>query len=101
MNIFDVIQYIECDSFSQKACENAAKSLGLQLGGDGDQFAGDHPVKGCHAYESGHRAGLAFYGTGGTELEMKQETPFPNQYRPKTKDCPTKGTLAKMIDVII
>ena len=79
---------------------NAAKSLGLQLGGDGDKFAGDYAVKGCHAYESGHRAGFAYYGTNGNEVEMIQEPPFPNQYRPETKSCPTKGISVKIIQVI-
>ena len=65
MTLLIIIQFLECDSFSQKACENAAKTLGLQLGGDEEKFAGDYSVKGCHAYKSGHRAGLAFYGTSG------------------------------------
>ena len=73
------------------ACKNAAKALGLQPGGDGEEFSGNYPVKGCHAYKYGQRAGMIFYGTNGTDAEMKENPPFPNQYRPNTIDCSMKG----------
>ena len=73
------------------ACKNAAKALGLQPGGDGEEFSGNYPVKGCHAYKYGQRAGIIFHGTNGTDAEMKENPPFPNQYRPNTIDCSMKG----------
>ena len=45
-------------------------ALGLSLGGGGLEFASDFTSKGCYSYSSGPYAGMAFFGTGGSEEEM-------------------------------
>ena len=54
--------------------------------GDGSNFAGHWETKGCYAYEEGEYAGMIYYGTGGSELDMK-ETPVSQKYRPSGYDC--------------
>ena len=61
-----------CDPYSEQACRDIAKNLGLSLGGEGYSFAGDFSVKGCYAYSSGKYAGKVYYGTGGTTEQMKK-----------------------------
>ena len=63
----------------------------MNQGGNGYSFSGDYATKGCYAYDSGNNANMAFYGTGGTDDEMKNTLASP-QYRPKGYDCVTQGT---------
>ena len=75
--------------YSEQACRDAAVALGLNLGYSLSRcnFRFAYLIKGCYAYRSGRYAGWAFYGTGGTEEEMKQEPEFASQYRPENHDC--------------
>tara|TARA_Y100000813_G_scaffold197709_1_gene183626 strand:- start:1592 stop:3220 length:1629 start_codon:yes stop_codon:yes gene_type:complete len=66
---------------AQEECKKVAESLGLQIGGGGSPFAGNWSTKGLYAYKTGKYAGMAFFGTGGTENQMKAPTPLP-RYRP-------------------
>jgi len=75
-----------CIPYSKEACEAAANSLGLEKGYGNYNFAGSYGTKGCYAYETGNYAGVAFYGTGGSEDNMKVELNDP-QYRPVGHDC--------------
>ena len=79
-----------CTPYSENACRDAINTLGLQQGGNGYSFSGNFGTKGCYAYESGSFANLAFYGTGGTEDQMKQALASP-KYRPIGHDCNTQG----------
>ena len=81
-----VADYGNCDTYSLEACEYAGKRLGLQLGGIGYAFSGDYDAKGCYTYDSGEYHGMIFYGTGGSEDEMKLIPPRP-KYRPQIFDC--------------
>ena len=58
-----------CEPYSEQACRDAAKALGLKLGGGGYAFSGAYSLKGCYSYRSGTYAGIAFYGTGGTDCK--------------------------------
>ena len=67
-------------------------SLGLQKGGSGVDFAGDFGTKGCYAYETGTYAGMAYYGTGGTDEQAKAQFAAHlyekyTIYRPMGYDC--------------
>ena len=65
-------------------------------------FACDFPVKGCHAYYDGQYTDMAFYGTGGTEEEMKKDFKLPeheNMTRPNGYDCNFIGKFLKYEDV--
>jgi len=75
-----------CDPYSQQECEAAARKLGLQLGGNGYDFAGDYGTKGCYAYISGTYAEMAFYGTGGSKSEMTTTLESP-KFRLVNRDC--------------
>jgi hypothetical protein len=79
------------------------RNLGLKLGGGDDYpqypFAGDYTTKGCYKYpkidkdsrEPHKYSNMAFYGTGGTENEMKS-TQLPNgQQRVPGYDCSMKN----------
>merc|ERR1712048_1215821 len=52
----------------------------------GYAFSGPYSHKGCYAYNSGSNQGKAFFGTGGSEEDMKKELP-ENRYRPRNYDC--------------
>ena len=80
-----------CIPYSEKACLESITNLGLSQGGNGYSFSGDYATKGCYARVSGSNANMAFYGTGGTDDEMKNTLASP-QYRPKGYDCVTQGT---------
>ena len=56
------------------------------MGGGGSNFIGDWETKGCFAYEEGEYAGTIYYGTGGSELDLK-ENPVSPKYRPFGHDC--------------
>jgi hypothetical protein len=68
---------------TEEECKKVAESLGLKLGGNGYPFAGNWGIKGLYAYKSGKYNGIAFFGTGGTEKQMKDPlTNNTNIYRP-------------------
>lgn len=67
---------------TEEECKKVAESLGLKLGGHGYPFAGNWETKGLYAYKTGKYAGMAFFGTGGTEEQMKVPPPYPTSYRP-------------------
>ena len=81
-----------CIPDSEKACLDAINSLGLEEGGRGYAFAGDYGTKGCYAYEAENTkyGNMAFYGTGGSEDEMKTILAKP-QYRPMIDSCGVTG----------
>jgi hypothetical protein len=66
---------------SEDDCKKIAESLGLQLGGCGYDFAGPYETKGLYSYNSGKYAGMAFFGRGGTEAQMKASV-HGQKYRP-------------------
>jgi len=72
-----------CEPYSEEACRKAALNAGLELGGDGYEFAGDYGTKGCYAYVKAHGkyAGNAYYGTGGSVAEMS--TDLQPKFRPR------------------
>ena len=86
----------ECDPYTEKACRDAANSLGLVIGGAGYTFAGDYATNGFYAYSSGPYNGRVYYGTGGKVAQMKA-LPGPYnkvigaKYRPVGYDCNNSG----------
>ena len=76
-------------AYSEDACRSAGERLGLELGGGGYEFIGDYATKGCYAYneESSNYGGKIFYGTGGTEEDMREDPSKDDQYRPLGFDC--------------
>jgi len=57
------------------------------LGGGGYPFsAGTFNTYGCYAYDEGKFKGIAYYGQGGTEIEMKAD-PGRKKFRPEGHDC--------------
>ena len=81
-----------CVPYSQEACRDAGKRLGLKFGTSSYEFAKDYSTKGCYAYKGGSYDGVIFYGTGGTEEQTKTALTAP-KYRPEGYDCPAKGNL--------
>ena len=79
-----------CDPYSQQACIDAGKLLGLTIGGKGYKFAAAYDTKGCYAYHTGIFAGRVYYGTGGKRKEMQSEAYYP-KFRPHGFDCSEKG----------
>ena len=67
-----------------------ARRLCLNQGRVGKPFSSNYTTKGCHFYDQGQYANTAFYGTGGTEDQMKQALISPEQ-RPTGYDCKLKG----------
>ena len=76
----------KCQPYSEQACRDAAKALGLQLGSTSHAFTGKYEQKGCYAYSAGKYAGKAYYGTGGSVEDMQKEG-ASNTYRPNNYDC--------------
>jgi len=66
---------------TENDCKKLAESLGLQIGGGGFSFAGPYETKGLYSYNSGRYAGMAFFGRGGTEDQMKASV-HGQKYRP-------------------
>ena len=66
---------------TENDCKKLAESLGLQIGGGGFSFAGNYETKGLYSYNSGKYAGMAFFGRGGTEEQMKASV-HGQKYRP-------------------
>ena len=81
-----------CVPYSEEACSDAADSLGLLKGGEGFNFVGNFPTKGCYAYQIGAHANMAYYGTGGLDNQRREELTSP-KYRPVGHDCSTKGNI--------
>ena len=79
-----------CVPYSQKACLNAGKSLGLNIGHADFTFVGDYSEVGCFVYTSGSFKGSVFYGTGGEIHQMKQDV-SGGKFRPQGYDCLTTG----------
>ena len=76
---------------------DSIKALGLKQGGQGHAFSSDsiYYSKGCYAYSSAGNAkysNVAFYGTGGTQEDMKKALTLP-KYRPIGYDCDSIGTI--------
>ena len=67
---------------TEDSCKKVAESLGLKIGGGGSDFAGSYSTKGLYAYKSGKYSGIAFFGKGGTEAQMKQPINNSTKYRP-------------------
>jgi len=78
-----------CVPYSKNACRDAATRLGLKLGGSGKTFEGNYVTKGCYAYTNENKKykGKVYYGTGGSDTEMKKAATGSGQYRPKGYDC--------------
>lgn len=82
---------------TEDSCKKVAESLGLKIGGGGYAFGGSYSTKGLYAYNSGNYSGMAFFGKGGTEAQMKQPINHP-KYRPTPppaatdEKVPQKGT---------
>ena len=76
-----------------------AKEKGLDLGGGGSNFIGTYSTKGLYAYpkEDTGNPNEAFFGTGGTKLEMKNTT-TTTIYRP---GVPCSTTMALYVPDLI
>ena len=105
-----------CDyGYTEKACRDAAKALGLTLGHSkrvyvhipyrygwmGDwkivktPFKSSKYTKGCYTYNKGDYKGHVFFGTGGTLAERKAPVTGWAQYRPGGYDDPWLIACAK------
>eukprot|EP00940_MAST-03C_sp_MAST-3C-sp2_P003162 g3162.t1 len=84
----DVNDEVPLCALSESACRDAAKALGLMLGGHGYPFADDYPTKGLYAYKSGKYAGTAFYGRGASSVTARSGPVRPPKYRPRESDLP-------------
>lgn len=81
------------DGITLVEAKGIATVLGLELGTDKYSFAGAYGTKGLYSYKSGAYAGIAFFGTGATDDEMKAPlSKGGSKYRPLSKD-----TLEKLI----
>jgi len=58
-----------------------AETAGLRLGGDGFRFANRYRTKGLYSYNTGRFQGIAFFGQGGSDQDMRKELDSP-KYRP-------------------
>ena len=91
-----------CIPDSEKACLDAIISLGLEQGGHGYAFSGGYGTKGCYAYEAKNTkyANMAFYGTGGSEDEMKTVLAKP-KYRPIIRNCDVTGLFCLLMLIFV
>ena len=85
----------KCEPYSEQACRDAAKALGLKLGGGGFDFSfkiDNYPIQGCYAYlsGSGQYADTAYYSAGGSVESMKTVLTDNLRYRPQNYDCTGK-----------
>ena len=62
--------------------EEFARALGLQIGGGGHPFVGPWGTKGLYAYKSGKYSSMAFFGTGGIEIQRLSIPHESDKYRP-------------------
>ena len=94
-NLFHIkfLMYLDkCVPYSEKACRDAANSLGLDLGDNEYDFAGNYSTKGCYAYNNGKYEGSAYYGYGGTTEQMETSLEDP-KFRPDKYDCSLEGKI--------
>ena len=81
----------DCIPYSIEACKKAAKINGLEIGSDRFPFLGeDYAEVGCYSYKTGNSKGHVFYGTGGTDAQMRKEA-TGRRYRPRGYDCGGKS----------
>ena len=66
------------------ACMNASAHLGLQFGGNGKEFIGNHGIKGCHAKDE-----MAYYGIEEKNINKHRRLLVKSVYRPLGYDCGT------------
>ena len=71
-----------CTPYSLTACFKASSKLGLQLGGNGKKFIGNHAIKGCHA-----EGNISYYGIEKTERDKHRTNLDKPFYRPIGYDC--------------
>jgi len=77
-----------CEPYTAEKCRAVAEGFGLRLGGFGFAFEDNYSQKGCYAYSSGKYAGIAFYGSGGSDAEISDPTTKRGDtYRPIGWDC--------------
>jgi len=62
-----------CFYYTEEACGQAAKALGLHLGGGGFPFAGKYKRSGCYFYSCSNclYGGFAYFGNSGTKADME------------------------------
>ena len=81
----------DCIPYSIEACKKAAKINDLEIGSDRFPFLGeDYSEVGCYSYKTGNSKGHVFYGTGGTDAQMRKEA-TGRRYRPRGYDCGGKS----------
>ena len=83
---------------TEDSCKKVAESLGLKIGGGGYAFAGSYSPKGLYAYKSGKYSGIAFFGKGGTEAQMKQPINNSTKYRPTPPQQSSGATTSAITD---
>jgi len=76
-----------CAPLSADACKAAADRIGFGKGGHDHDFQGNYNPKGCYAYKSGTYKGHVYFGTGGTEQQMKEDINESDKFRPQGDDC--------------
>ena len=72
---------VDAACLTQAACEATAIALGLSQGHANFAFASAYQTKGCYTYSSGTYANVAFFGTGGSDVDMRTSLTSP-KYRP-------------------
>ena len=80
--IFLDLDHSDCVPYSESACKAAAENLKLKF------TVGDYTIKGCYMYNNGKYPGDIWYGTGGSEKQIRV-LPFAskNIERPIGFDC--------------
>lgn len=84
-----------CYPTTASECRVAAESIGLSVGGAGYPFAGAWPIAGCYYYacDHCHFGSSAFFGTRGTEEEMRQPIDSGEPERRLSCDSTTEEVL--------
>ena len=70
-----------CVPYSKNACETLAGKRGLKF------ETSTYATKGCYTYETGEYSKTIYYGTGGSEDDMKAKPTKDGQIRPVGYDC--------------
>jgi hypothetical protein len=78
-----------CVPYSAKACEEAAKLAGKEMGGRGYAFEGWYGTKGCYTYADGPYKNHVYYGLGGGDADDTEPSTLQSRY----------GTLYSPIDI--
>ena len=63
-NFYRLAEHSSC--VTESSCSEQATALGLSLGGNNFDFAGDYTIKGCYTYAAGAYEGLAFFSAVST-----------------------------------